>query len=128
MKPSSPPGAPIVPVLPDDVAVVNVGLSLFAEAVAAQGRPVVDVDWRIPAGGDLEAVAGLRRLYRPRAAAIDEANAEVVRRLPGGGRFRRRDDGRCHRDGSGQVGAGVAVAPVECFRSALLALDRKLSS
>ena len=31
-------------------------------------------------------------------------------------------------DGSGQVGAGVAVAPVECFRSALLALDRKLCS
>ena len=27
-------------------------------------------------------------------------------------------------DGSGQVGAGVATAPVECFRSALLALDR----
>jgi hypothetical protein len=31
-------------------------------------------------------------------------------------------------DGSGQVGAGVAVAPVECFRDALLALDRKLAS
>ena len=30
-------------------------------------------------------------------------------------------------DGSGQVGAGVAVAPVECFRDALLALDRKLA-
>ena len=27
-------------------------------------------------------------------------------------------------DGSGQVGAGVATAPVECFQSALLALDR----
>jgi hypothetical protein len=37
--------------------------------------------------------------------------------------------GILHRfDGSGQVGAGVAVAPVECFRSALLALDRKLAS
>jgi hypothetical protein len=37
--------------------------------------------------------------------------------------------GILHRsDGSGQVGAGVAVAPVECFRSALLALDRKLSA
>ena len=66
------------------MAVVNVGLSLFAEAVAAQGRPVADVDWRIPAGGDPEAVAALRRLYGPRAAAIDEANAEVVRRLDAG--------------------------------------------
>jgi hypothetical protein len=76
--------APPVPSLPDDVAVVNVGLPLFAEAVAAQGRPVADVDWRIPAGGDLEAVAALRRLYGPQAAAIDEANAEVVRRLDTG--------------------------------------------
>ena len=72
------------PALPDDVAVVNVGLSLFAEAVATQGRPVADVDWRIPAGGDPEAVAALRRLYGTGAAAIDEANAEVVRRLDSG--------------------------------------------
>ena len=27
--------------------------------------------------------------------------------------------------GTGQVGAGVAVAPIECFRDALLALDRR---
>ncbi len=79
-----PPQAPPVPSLPDDVAVVNVGLSLFAEAIAAQDRPVADVEWRIPAEGDLEAVAALRRLYGHRAAAIDEANAEVVRRLDSG--------------------------------------------
>ncbi len=30
-------------------------------------------------------------------------------------------------DGSGQVGAGVARAPIECFRQALLALDRRLA-
>jgi hypothetical protein len=35
--------------LPQDVGVVNVGLPLFAEAVAGQGRPSVQVDWRIPA-------------------------------------------------------------------------------
>jgi hypothetical protein len=28
------------------------------------------------------------------------------------------------REGLGQVGAGVARAPIECFRDALLALDR----
>jgi hypothetical protein len=28
--------------------------------------------------------------------------------------------------GTGQVGAGVAVAPLDCFRQALLALDRQL--
>ena len=43
--------------LPSSVEVVNVGLGLLADAVRAQGRPVVQVDWRIPAGGDPQAVA-----------------------------------------------------------------------
>lgn len=72
------------PVLPTDVSVVNIGLPLFAEAIRDQGRPVTHVDWRIPAGGDLELVAALARLYGPRAAAIDAANAEVARRLDQG--------------------------------------------
>lgn len=69
--------------LPGRVAAVNVGLSLFAESLADQGAPVVNVDWRIPADGDLEAVAVLGRLYGPRADAIEAANAEVLRRLEG---------------------------------------------
>ncbi len=72
------------PVLPTEVSVVNVGLPLFADAIRDQGRPVTQVDWRIPAGGDLQLVAALARLYGPRAAAIDEANAEVARRLDQG--------------------------------------------
>jgi Protein of unknown function (DUF1116) len=70
--------------LPEEVGVVNIGLSLFADAIADQGRPVVDVDWRIPAGGDPEAVAALRRLYGPKADVVEEANREVVRRLDQG--------------------------------------------
>lgn len=70
--------------LPDQVAVVNVGLPLFASAVQAQGRPAVHVDWRIPAGGDELAVAALRRLCGPLTARIDAANAEVLRRLDTG--------------------------------------------
>ena len=31
------------------------------------------------------------------------------------------------RDGSGQVGAGVAEAPLSCFRDALLDLDARLA-
>ena len=31
-------------------------------------------------------------------------------------------------DGSGQVGAGVAEAPIACFQAALLDLDRRLAS
>lgn len=70
--------------LPTEVAVVNIGLPLFADAIAAQERPVVHVDWRIPAEGDPAAVAALCRTYGRRAAAIDQANAEVVRRLDEG--------------------------------------------
>jgi Protein of unknown function (DUF1116) len=75
-------GAPVR--LPEEVGVVNVGLALLGDAVRAQGRPVVEVGWRIPAGGDPATVAMLRRLLGPRTAAIDAANAEVVRRLDGG--------------------------------------------
>mgnify|MGYP000043456613 CR=1 FL=1 len=70
--------------LPTEVAVVNVGLPLFAAAVTAQGRPSVQVDWRVPAGGDPVAVAALRRLYGPLTAAVDAANAEALRRLDTG--------------------------------------------
>ena len=74
----------VVPTLPESAAVVNVGLSRFADAVAAQGYPLATVDWRIPAEGDPQLVAVLRRLYGPRTAAIDAANAEVLRRLDEG--------------------------------------------
>jgi hypothetical protein len=71
-------------VLPDDVSVVNVGLPLFADAVRDQAVPVQQVDWRIPADGDMASIEALERLYGVRAHAIDTANAEVVRRLDQG--------------------------------------------
>lgn len=72
-------GSPPTARLPDEVAVVNVGLPMFADAIADQGRPVAHVDWRPAAGGDPAAVAALTRLAAdPR---VDEANAEVLRRL-----------------------------------------------
>ena len=83
-SPMGPDAEPPVIVLPGAVEVVNVGLALFAEAVADQGRPAVQVDWRIPAGGDQDVVAALRRLCGPFAADLDAANAEVVRRLDSG--------------------------------------------
>lgn len=70
--------------LPREVAVVNIGLPLFADAIADQGRPVAEVAWRIPADGDEAAVAALKRTYGVQTVAIDEANAEVVRRLDQG--------------------------------------------
>lgn len=71
-------------VLPERVDVINIGLPMFADAVAAQGRPVQQVDWRIPAGGDASLVAALTRLYGTAVDAVDTANAEVLRRLDRG--------------------------------------------
>ena len=76
--------APVAPELPTTPEVVNLGLPLFAEAVAEQGAGVLQVDWRPPAGGDPDTVALLTRAYGPASVAIDEANAEVVRRLDQG--------------------------------------------
>jgi FdrA protein len=42
--------------------VINVGLELFAEQYAARGVPVVHVDWRPPAGGDVRLARLLARL------------------------------------------------------------------
>jgi hypothetical protein len=63
---------------------VSLGLPVFAEAVAAQGADVVQVDWRPPASGDPIPVRALTDLYGPRSVGIDPANAEVVRRLDKG--------------------------------------------
>ncbi len=61
--------------LPLSVQAVNLGLSTFADALRAQGAPVVEIDWR-PPPADLVAV--LTRLWGDRVSA---ANAEVVERV-----------------------------------------------
>ncbi|PJG45507.1 hypothetical protein CAF53_22475 [Sphingobium sp. LB126] len=70
-----------VPRLPGEVRVINVGLPIFADALRDQGAPVVDVDWRIPAGGDGGLVSALGRLLGPKATRIDAANARVLGHL-----------------------------------------------
>ena len=45
-----------------ELRVVNVGVTLFAEQLVDQGIPVVQVDWRPPAGGDERLVGLLERL------------------------------------------------------------------
>jgi FdrA protein len=42
--------------------VINVGLELFAEQYTARGVPVVHVDWRPPAGGNVHLARLLARL------------------------------------------------------------------
>jgi hypothetical protein len=70
--------------MPAEARVVNLGLRVFADAVAAQAAPVIQVDWRPPADGDPQAVRALTDLYGLRSLAIDAANAEVLRRLDQG--------------------------------------------
>ncbi|GAA1207719.1 DUF1116 domain-containing protein [Pseudonocardia alaniniphila] len=70
--------------LPDTIAVVNIGLPMFGDAIRDQDRPVQQVDWRIPAGGDPAAVRALTLLDGTHAGTIDAANREVVRRLDEG--------------------------------------------
>ena len=70
--------------LPTRVEVINIGLNRFETAVRDQGAPAIGVDWRIPAGGDPEAVAALARLLGPASDRVDAANAEVISRLDRG--------------------------------------------
>jgi Protein of unknown function (DUF1116) len=83
---SSPPAAsgPLSAPLPERVRAVNVGLARFGEAVRAQGAEALDVDWRIPAGGQEGLVGALTRLYGGHAERVDRANREAVRRLDEG--------------------------------------------
>jgi len=44
------------------LAAINVGLESFAENLAAQGAPVIHVDWRPPAGGNERLTSILERM------------------------------------------------------------------
>ncbi len=60
----------------EGIRIANIGVELFAESIAAQNAPVVQVDWRPPAGGDPEMMNRLDRL-----AACDAANDIAIERL-----------------------------------------------
>jgi hypothetical protein len=63
------------------VEAVNLGLAGFAAALRDQGAPVVEVDWRPPAGGDAEAMEVLTRLWGAHGDRIAAANRETVERI-----------------------------------------------
>ncbi len=46
--------------------VINIGIKLFYDSLKAQGVKVVHVEWRPPAGGDLEALKLLEKLKGPK--------------------------------------------------------------
>jgi len=62
--------------------VVNLGLAMFHDDIAAQGAPVTTIDWTPPGGGDRAVVAALDALAADgRADRIAAANAEAVARI-----------------------------------------------
>src|SRR3954468_13178617 len=63
------------------VEAVNVGVGLFADALRDQGAPVIEVDWRPPAGGDDGLRVALTELWGARGDRVQAANAEFVERL-----------------------------------------------
>jgi hypothetical protein len=65
------------------VEAVNLGLDQFADALREQGAPVVQVDWRPPAGGDAAMLDVLTRLWGRHGSRVSAANAEAVRRIEG---------------------------------------------
>ena len=67
--------------LPRTVEAVNVGLSIFADALRDQSAPVVEVDWRPPAGGEPEMLAVLTRLWGAHGDRIAAANAQAAERI-----------------------------------------------
>jgi hypothetical protein len=69
--------------LPRSIEAVSLGLSIFADALREQSTPVVEVDWRPPAGGDADVLAVLTRLWGSHGDRIAAANAEVVARIEG---------------------------------------------
>jgi hypothetical protein len=63
------------------VGTINVGLSTFADALRAQGAPVVEVDWRPPAGGDPRALELLTDLWGKHGDRIAAGNAAAIARI-----------------------------------------------
>ncbi|GAC1668543.1 MAG: DUF1116 domain-containing protein [Candidatus Limnocylindrales bacterium] len=73
--------------LTDGVAAINLGLAGFADPIRASGAPVVDLDWRPPAGGDRGLGLLLAELEDDPldsiGARIANANALAVERILG---------------------------------------------
>jgi len=49
-------------ILSEKLKVINVGVSTFADDLRSQGVEVVHVDWKPPAGGDVEMMKLLEKL------------------------------------------------------------------
>jgi hypothetical protein len=73
---------PIADLFEAKLDVVNVGLQMFEDDIAAQGAAVTTLDWTPPGGGRPEIIAALDALEPAEIAdRIEAANAEAVQRI-----------------------------------------------
>jgi hypothetical protein len=74
---------PSAPLFQSALAVISAGVSGFAEDLQRQSVPVIDLDWRPPAGGSAELAGILTHLYSDPdlAERTEAANREVLRRI-----------------------------------------------
>ncbi|MCX7025449.1 MAG: DUF1116 domain-containing protein [Spirochaetes bacterium] len=71
---------PVLDLFSSELRVVNFGLESFGETLAGLGVPVVQVDWRPPAGGDVAMIAALDSIKNARID-VEAANALAVERI-----------------------------------------------
>jgi hypothetical protein len=72
---------PVADLFASELKVVNLGLESFGQTLTGLGVPVVQVDWRPPAGGDQALIAALDALRAATKTNIEAANAEAVGRI-----------------------------------------------
>ena len=64
-----------------NLSIVNLGLESFARNLSGAGVPVVQVDWKPPAGGDSKVLAALDAIVLSSKVDIDKANDAAVSRV-----------------------------------------------
>lgn len=72
---------PVLDLFGSELAAVNLGLETFADTLRGLDAPVVQVDWRPPAGGDVRMIAALDRIERSSRVNVEAANAKAVERI-----------------------------------------------
>jgi hypothetical protein len=72
---------PVSRLFSGNLSVVNLGLESFARNLSGAGVPVVQVDWKPPAGGDSKVLAALDAIAQSSKVDIDKANEEAVSRV-----------------------------------------------
>lgn len=74
-------GNPVLDLFSSELRVVNLGLETFADNLRALGTPVVQVDWKPPAGGDFAMLDALDRIEKYCGPRVEAANALAAERF-----------------------------------------------